>query len=218
MRILLMTIAYIAGSIPFGLVIARARGVDLRKTGSGNIGATNVLRSVGKGSAILTLIGDMGKGAAIVAIARAAGFNDTGVGLVGLCAVLGHDFSVFLSFKGGKGVATSLGVILVYSPVVGLATLGLWLLTAAIARYSSLSAIVSFLLLPVNYYLLSSSRDGIIRVVFGAVIAALILFKHRGNVSRLIDGTEGKIGGMSGKKAGGKACGKACRKDGEEVQ
>lgn len=218
MRILLMALAYIAGSIPFGLVIARARGIDLRKKGSGNIGATNVLRSVGKGAAILTLIGDMGKGAALVAIARAAGLNDTGAGLVGLCAVLGHDYSLFLSFKGGKGVATSLGVILVYSPAVGLATLGLWLMTAAIARYSSLSAIVSFLLLPVNYYLLSTYEDRIIRIVFGSVVAALILFKHRSNIGRLIDGTEGKIGRKSGNKADGEVGGNANGKAGGEVR
>lgn len=212
---LLIALAFILGSIPCGGIIAKAKGVDLKKIGSGNIGATNVLRSLGKGAALLTLLGDMLKGTAAVAIARAFvsdpwfyTFSASGVGagilqsitsspqaalegLVGLAAILGHNFSLFLRFRGGKGVATSLGVLVIYSPQVAILSLIIWLAAAFITKYSSLGAIVSFGLLPVNVFLFDPVG---IKVLISAMITLLILVKHAGNIERLIKGTERKIG------------------------
>lgn len=208
---LLIALAFILGSIPCGVIIAKAKGVDLKKIGSGNIGATNVLRSLGKGAALLTLLGDVLKGTAAVAIARAfvsdpgfyaSGFG-TGIlqsitsnpqaaieGLAGLSAILGHNFSLFLRFRGGKGVATSLGVLVIYSPQVAILTLIIWLVIALITKYSSLGAIVSFGLLPVNVFLFDPVR---IKALISALITLLILVKHVGNIERLIKGAERKI-------------------------
>ena len=216
MKILILIVAsFVLGSIPFGVIIAKIKGVDLKKIGSGNIGATNVLRSLGKGAALLTLLGDMMKGTAAVAIARAfvsdpgfyasyASGGGAGIlqsitsnpqaaieGLVGLAAILGHNFSVFLKFKGGKGVATSIGVLVIYSPQVAILTLIIWLVTAFITKYSSLGAIISFGLLPVNVFLFDPVG---IKVLISAMIALLILVKHIGNIERLIKGAERKIG------------------------
>ena len=216
MKILILIVAsFVLGSIPFGVIIAKAKGVDLKKIGSGNIGATNVLRSLGKGAALLTLLGDMMKGTAAVAIARAfvsdpgfyasyASGGGAGIlqsitsnpqaaieGLVGLSAILGHNFSMFLRFRGGKGVATSLGVLVIYSPQVAILTLIIWLVAALITKYSSLGAIISFGLLPVNVFLFDPVR---IKVLISAMIALLILVRHIGNIESLIKGTERKIG------------------------
>ncbi|MBI1811137.1 MAG: glycerol-3-phosphate 1-O-acyltransferase PlsY [Nitrospirae bacterium] len=209
---LLIAFSFVLGSIPCGVIIAKAKGVDLKKIGSGNIGATNVLRSLGKEAALLTLLGDMLKGTAAVAIARAfvsdPGFyaSEFGAGLLqsftsnpqaaieglaGLSAILGHNFSLFLRFRGGKGVATSLGVLVIYSPQVAILTLIIWLVAALITKYSSLGAIISFGLLPVNVFLLDPVR---IKVLISALIALLILVRHIGNIERLIKGTEKKIG------------------------
>src|SRR3989304_1398915 len=136
--VLLIIYSYLLGSIPFGMVLAKMKGVDLRKVGSGNIGATNVLRAMGKGPALMTLLGDLLKGTAAVAAAKMLGVGAFYEGLAGLAAIAGHNFPVFLRFRGGKGVATSLGVILIYMPQVGILTVALWLATALITRYSSL--------------------------------------------------------------------------------
>ncbi|MCX5717863.1 MAG: glycerol-3-phosphate 1-O-acyltransferase PlsY [Nitrospirae bacterium] len=215
MPALLITFAFILGSIPFGVIIAKAKGVDLKKIGSGNIGATNVLRSLGKRAALLTLLGDLLKGTAAVAIARifvsgpgfyasSASGGGAGIlqsvfsnpqatieGLAGLSAILGHSFSLFLGFRGGKGIATSIGVLVIYSPQVAMLTLIIWLIAALITKYSSLGAIVSFGLLPVNVFLFDPVR---IKVLISAMITLLILVKHIGNIKRLIKGAEGKIG------------------------
>ncbi|OGW57040.1 MAG: acyl-phosphate glycerol 3-phosphate acyltransferase [Nitrospirae bacterium RBG_16_43_8] len=213
MRILILIGAsFILGSIPCGVIIARVKGVDLKKIGSGNIGATNVLRSLGKGAAVLTLLGDVLKGTAAVAMARvfvsAHGFpviefggwtlqSDplaTIEGLAGLSAILGHNFSLFLRFKGGKGVATSLGVLVIYSPQAAMLTLTIWLVATLITKYSSLGAIVSFGLLPVNVFLFDPVG---IKVLISAMITLFILVKHIGNIERLIKGAERKIGERS---------------------
>ena len=112
--LMVLALSFLMGSIPFGLVFTMGTGVDLKKVGSGNTGATNVLRAVGKRAALMTLLGDMLKGVAAVALARALGLGLLVEGAAGLCAVLGHDFSFFLRFRGGKGVATSIGVVLIY--------------------------------------------------------------------------------------------------------
>jgi glycerol-3-phosphate acyltransferase PlsY len=133
---LLSAAAFLLGSIPTGMWVAKSRGVNLRGAGSGNIGATNVLRTTGKGAAVLTLFGDIAKGSLAVLMAK---YFHTGVfyeGIIGIFAVLGHNFSLFLKFRGGKGVATSIGVLSIYSPQTGLITIIIWLMTVLITRYS----------------------------------------------------------------------------------
>lgn len=191
---LLILFSFILGSIPFGVIIARVKGIDLKKVGSGNIGATNVLRAMGKGSAILTLLGDMLKGAAAVAIGSYLSVGAAYEGAMGISAILGHNFSLFLSFKGGKGVATSIGVLLIYSPKVAILTLMIWLLMALMTKYSSLGAIMSFGVLPINVWLFDYSK---VKLSVAAVIALLILARHIGNIERLIKGTERKLGKRS---------------------
>jgi glycerol-3-phosphate acyltransferase PlsY len=189
--VVLVAIAYLAGSVPFGLLIARLKGnVDLRRVGSGNIGATNVLRTVGKGAAALTLIGDIGKGAVVV-LARGLGASSRVLAVVALAAVLGHLFPIFLGFRGGKGVATTLGVVLAAMPVVGGLQLHVWLLVAVVWRYSSLAALAAAAALPALAWLLDGRP---VMVLFGALSAALIFWRHRENIERLRHGTEGKIG------------------------
>jgi glycerol-3-phosphate acyltransferase PlsY len=188
--ILLSALSFLLGSIPTGLLVARSRGIDLRNIGSGNIGATNVLRTAGRREALLTLLGDVLKGALPVI---AAGYYQTGTpyeGLIGLCAVLGHDFSVFLRFRGGKGVATSLGVLGVYSPQTGLVTIIIWLMTVILTRYSSLGALISFGLLPLSMLVFDSPEKSIIAFF----MSVLIFWKHRTNITRLINGSEPKVG------------------------
>lgn len=188
---LVIAFSYLLGSVPFGIVFTRAKGVDLRKVGSGNIGATNVLRAAGKGPAVLTLLGDILKGAAAVALARALGLGASYEGLAALAAVAGHDFSVFLKFRGGKGVATSLGAVLIYAPQAGILTVVLWLVTVALTRYSSLGAIVSFALLPVIMILTGQAK---LKAAVALALAALLLLKHSGNIKRLVEGTERRVG------------------------
>ena len=183
-------LAYLLGSVPFGLVMARVFGLgDIRKIGSGNIGATNVLRTGNKPAAALTLIGDAGKGAAAVLIARAVG-GESAAGIAGLFAMLGHCQSVFLGFRGGKGVATFLGTLLALSFPLGAAACATWAAVAAVFRISSLSAIVAALLAPV-WAVVFYHWHGAVLV---ALMTVLILVKHRENIARLRAGTEPRIG------------------------
>lgn len=188
--ILTAIVAYLLGSIPFGIVMARLFGLgDLRAIGSGNIGATNVLRTGNKLAAFLTLLGDSGKGAAAVLLARYA-VGEDGAGIAGLCAMLGHLYPIFLRFKGGKGVATFLGTLLALSFPVGLLACATWLLVAFVTRYSSLSALVAALFAPIYTAALYHMHGAILVLV----LTALIFFKHRENITRLRAGTETKIG------------------------
>jgi len=189
---ILLALSFLVGSIPFGIIVAKAKGVDLRKVGSGNIGATNVLRSIGKWPAAVTLLGDIMKGTLAVALGRYVGADPLYEGLFGIAAILGHNFSIFLKFRGGKGVATSLGVLLMYSPLVACITITLWLIVSVITKYSSLGALVSFGLLPFNIFLLDVAQKE--KLFIGVVITLLILIRHTDNISRLIRGTERKIG------------------------
>lgn len=183
-------LAYMLGSIPFGLVMARVFGLgDIRKIGSGNIGATNVLRTGNKPAAALTLVLDAGKGAIAVLVARAMVGEDA-AGLAGMFAMLGHLYSVFLKFSGGKGVATFLGTLLALSFPVGLAACATWLVVALIVRYSSLAALVAAALSPVFTFIFYH-RHGAVLVL---LLAALIFYKHSANIRRLLDRTEPKIG------------------------
>ncbi len=188
--IVVATAAYLLGSIPFGLVMARVFGLgDIRKIGSGNIGATNVLRTGNKLAAALTLVLDAGKGAVAVLVARALVGEDA-AGLAGLFAMLGHLYSVFLKFNGGKGVATFLGTLLALSFPVGVLACATWLVVAAATRYSSLAALVAAGLSPIfTYYFYH--RHGAVLVL---LLAALIFYRHGANIKRLIDHTESRIG------------------------
>lgn len=190
--LVLLAVGYLLGSIPFGVLIARgAGGVDLRRVGSGNIGATNVLRAVGKGAAALTLLGDIGKGALAVALARRTGVGDAVVAAAGLAAVLGHLFPVWSGFRGGKGVATTLGVVLGGMPSVGGALLLVWIAVAAIARYSSLAALAAIAAMPPLVWLLDGRPA---MLALSGALLVLVVVRHRENIRRLLAGTEGKIG------------------------
>ncbi|MEO5355886.1 MAG: glycerol-3-phosphate 1-O-acyltransferase PlsY [Nitrospirae bacterium YQR-1] len=200
MIVLYLLLSFLLGSIPFGVVIAKAKGVDLTKVGSRNIGATNVLRTVGKGAALFTLLGDLLKGSAAVLTGHLTGQSDIAVALMGLFAVLGHDFSVFMKFKGGKGVATSIGTTLIFMPYAGVFVILLWLITVIITRYSSLSALVSFALLPfatVFIYGWTFSKFN-----FSLILALLIFYKHRENIRNLLKGDEHRVGKETGEKSG----------------
>ncbi len=191
--ILWTAFGYLLGSIPFGMVIARALGLgDLRKIGSGNIGATNVLRTGNKPAALATLLLDSGKGAIAVLIARHFG-GDTAAMLAGGAAFLGHCFPIWLGFKGGKGVATFLGTLIALHWPLGLIACGVWLLTAVVSRISSLSALLAAALSPVFAW-------GLGRTDLTAVslfMAVLIFVRHRPNIARLLDGSEPRIGKKS---------------------
>jgi glycerol-3-phosphate acyltransferase PlsY len=190
---LLIMCAFIMGSIPVGVIVAKIKGVDLKKVGSGNIGATNVLRSLGKGPAALTLFGDMLKGTLAVALGRYFGLGIFYQGIIGLSAILGHNFSLFLGFRGGKGVATSLGVFLLYSPQTALITFIIWIVVVLTTKYSSLGALISFGLLPLNIFLFDS-KD---KLPVALLVTLFILIRHTDNIRRLIKGTERKIGERS---------------------
>ncbi len=181
---------YLIGSIPFGILITRLMGLgDLRQIGSGNIGATNVLRTGNKGAALATLLLDGAKGAVVVLIAREYHGEIAGQ-IAGLCAFLGHLFPVWLRFRGGKGVATFLGILLALCWPAGLAACATWLVTAVASRISSLSALVAAAFAPVYLWLFGSSNA----VWLAIIMAALVWIKHAPNIKRLLDGTEPKIG------------------------
>lgn len=188
--VLVGVLAYLLGAVPFGIVMARAFGLgDLRKIGSGNIGATNVLRTGNKPAAFLTVVLDAGKGGIAVLIARALVGEDAAQ-LAGLAAFTGHIFPVYLGFKGGKGVATFLGTLLALSWPIGLAACGTWLLVALVSRYSSLSALVAVATSPV--WMVVFHRGDL--VFLGAILTVLIYLRHWPNLQRLKAGTETKIG------------------------
>ena len=185
-------LGYLLGSIPFGLLITKAAGLgDIRAIGSGNIGATNVLRTGRKGLALATLLLDGGKGAIAVVIAMALTRDPIVPLIAGVAAVLGHNFPVWLKFKGGKGVATTLGMMLAAAPIVGAAACITWALVAAVFRYSSLAALVALALAPLYAELVV--HDHRVALAF-LVLAALGWFRHRANLARLKKGEEPKIG------------------------
>jgi glycerol-3-phosphate acyltransferase PlsY len=184
-------IGYLCGSIPFGLLLTRVAGLgDIRAIGSGNIGATNVLRTGKKGLAALTLLLDGGKGALAVGLALwLLPAQPYVLLLAGIGAFLGHLFPVWLKFKGGKGVATGLGVLLGLSWPVGLAAIGTWLLVALEAQYSSMAALAAFTVTPVIAWALGAQEACIASLVF----LPLLYWTHRANIRRLKEGTEAKI-------------------------
>lgn len=184
-------LGYALGSVPFGLLLTRWAGLgDIRAIGSGNIGATNVLRTGKKGLAALTLLLDGGKGAAAVLIMTFTTHGPTPAAIAGLFAVLGHLFPVWLRFKGGKGVATGLAVLLAFSFPVGLAACALWLIYAVWKKISSLAALMAFAMAPILALIIGIAPSKTLVIL---LISALIFFKHRANIARLRAGTEPRI-------------------------
>ncbi|MGD0103464.1 MAG: glycerol-3-phosphate 1-O-acyltransferase PlsY [Rhodopila sp.] len=188
---------YLLGSIPFGLLLTKVAGLgDIRGIGSGNIGATNVLRTGRRGLAAATLLLDGLKGAAAVLLGDLLVDPDIAL-LAGLAAVLGHLFPVWLNFKGGKGVATGLGVLIAAAWPVGVAACAVWLLVAAIARLSSLAALAAFASAPCVALVLE--EFGVVKLAF--TIAVLVFVRHQANIRRLFAGTEPRIGGSKTERA-----------------
>ncbi|CUX22391.1 MULTISPECIES: glycerol-3-phosphate 1-O-acyltransferase PlsY [Rhizobium/Agrobacterium group] len=183
-------IGYLFGSIPFGLILTRMAGLgDVRKIGSGNIGATNVLRTGNKKLAAATLLLDALKGTAAVLVANALWGYEASL-VAGFFAFLGHLFPVWLGFKGGKGVAVYIGVLLGAAPLMMLAFALIWLATAFITRYSSLSALLAMLIIPVALWVLGPEKTALLVTL----LSVISWWKHRENIARLLAGTESRIG------------------------
>jgi acyl phosphate:glycerol-3-phosphate acyltransferase len=196
-------LAYLLGSLSFAVIVSKAmRLEDPRTYGSGNPGATNVLRSGNKVAAILTLLLDALKGVLAVLVARALadrfGFGAATIALAGVAAFLGHLYPVFFRFEGGKGVATAAGVLLALDGRVGLASLATWLAIAFATRYSSLAALVTAMLAPVYAYFLIGDPPVVVLV---AVMSVLLIWRHRSNIAKLLNGTESKLGSKASKPA-----------------
>jgi glycerol-3-phosphate acyltransferase PlsY len=189
--------AYLIGSLSFAVIVSRAMGLnDPRSYGSGNPGATNVLRSGNKAAAVLTLLFDALKGAVPVLLARQFGApwgldGEGSVALLGLAAFLGHLWPVFFHFRGGKGVATAAGVLLAFNPWLGLATLATWLIVAFFSRYSSLAAIAAAVFAP--FYQLLIWERGPLALAIGAM-GMLLIWRHSANIQKLLAGTESRLG------------------------
>ncbi|MGY8526127.1 glycerol-3-phosphate 1-O-acyltransferase PlsY [Paracidovorax citrulli] len=195
-NILFALLAYLIGSISFAVVVSKSMGLpDPHSYGSGNPGATNVLRTGNKKAALLTLLGDGLKGWLAVWLAQrfgpAYGIDTTGIALVAVLVFLGHLFPVFHRFAGGKGVATAAGILLAINPWLGLATLATWIVIAAFFRYSSLAALVSALFAPFYYVLLFGTNAIALAIV---AISILLILRHRQNIAKLLSGKESRIG------------------------
>lgn len=192
MEYLLVLVAYLIGSIPMAIVVARAFGLpDPRTTGSNNPGATNILRYGGKTAAALTLAGDVLKGVVAILLVRYVTDDPQTVALGGAAVFLGHLYPIFFGFQGGKGVATALGVWLVLMPSVGGLLLLTWLAVAAAYRYSSLAALVAALAAPLYVWLLGGTG---VYIALAAGMTVFLFWRHRRNIRNLLDGTEGRIG------------------------
>ena len=207
-------LAYLLGSLPTGYLVARAKGIDIRSVGSGNIGATNVFRILGKPAGVFVLATDALKGyaacrclpALVAQLFGAAGRSDApslewAAVVAGLLAVLGHNYTVWLRFKGGKGIATSAGVLIALVPWALLTILTIWLVVFAASRYVSLASIAAAFSLPFAAWLVQRSSPGMIAITAG--MAILAIYKHKANIQRLLHGTESRIG--AAKKNGGVA-------------
>jgi acyl phosphate:glycerol-3-phosphate acyltransferase len=192
LTILFMIMAYLLGSIPTGYLVARARGVDIQKVGSGNIGATNVLRSVGKIPALIVVIMDPLKGFLAVLIPMLVGMSSWTICLAGLAAVLGNDFNLFLRLRGGKGVATSTGVFLGIDPLVTLLASTLAIATMSLGRYVSLGSLVGMTAAPL--LLLAKGGLSLPPLCLAFALMALAFLRHRDNIIKLAEGTERRLG------------------------
>ncbi|MEQ2007167.1 MAG: glycerol-3-phosphate 1-O-acyltransferase PlsY [Limisphaerales bacterium] len=205
--ITLVLLSYLLGSIPTGFLVAKAKGVDIRSVGSGNIGATNVFRILGKGAGIFVLTADALKGALAVLLAERAfkpHFIPEGEEykpilalleslplLAGICAILGHNYTCWLKFKGGKGIATTAGVFAALAPAAFGIALAAWLVVFAVSRYVSLASIVAAVALPLAVWL---TGNGGLLIGVATALGALAIYKHKANIERLLAGTESRIG------------------------
>ena len=191
-EVALILAAYLLGSVPTGYILGSLAGVDVRKAGSGNVGATNVARVLGKGRGALTLMVDVGKGWLAVFLALQLGVSLPWRTLVGIAVFLGHLYPIFLRFRGGKGVATALGVFLALAPGATLALIGIFALVVAVSRVVSLGSLSAALAAPIVFWLFDLPP---MVVAMGGFIALMITWRHRSNVQRLLAGTEPKFGG-----------------------
>jgi glycerol-3-phosphate acyltransferase PlsY len=211
LKILLVIVAYLLGSIPFGYLLVKyvfTSGEDVRQVGSGGIGATNVTRRAGIKAGLLTYVFDVAKGSAAVMLMRiVAGDDYTWIGAAAIAAIIGHIFPIFLKFRGGKGVATGVGVYLALAPVSVLTTLVLWAVIVYLTRYVSLASIIATAAVPLwtwLYYGLLWPNEHLTAMMVVAVVGcALIVAKHHENIGRLMKGTENKLGAKVG--PGGKS-------------
>ena len=189
--ILLPVLAYLVGSISSAIIISRLKGLDdPREVGSGNPGATNVLRSGDKSAAALTLLGDILKGFVPVLAARLLGAEPLTIAVVGLAAFLGHLYPVYYQFKGGKGVATAIGVLLAISPLTAFFIICIWLVVAFLTQYSSLAALIGALSAPLLFMLI---KPELAYIIMSGLLAGLLAWRHQANINRLLNGTESKI-------------------------
>ncbi len=192
---LVVLMAYLIGSISFAVVVSKLMGLpDPHSYGSGNPGATNVLRTGSKAAAVLTLLGDAAKGYLAVVLARmlvGVDIDSWVLPAVALAAFIGHLFPVFHGFKGGKGVATALGILLAINWVLGLTTLSTWLIVAVFLRYSSLAALISALFAPAYFVFLFGIQPMALAIL---LMSALLIWRHRSNIKNLLNGTEGRLG------------------------
>ena len=189
--LVLIGFAYLLGSLPSGYVVGKLAGVDVRTVGSGNVGATNVARAVGKGQGLLTLIADVAKGFVPVALALRWGMQPAALAMVAIAAFLGHLYPAFLRFHGGKGVATALGALLALAPLATLVLIVVFSLVAVASRRVSLSSMTAAAVAPIALWLFHQPPA---IVAMGAFLAAMIVWRHRGNIQRLLAGTEPRFG------------------------
>lgn len=191
-----LCIGYLCGSVSAAIITCKVLGLaDPRTTGSGNPGATNVLRVGGKKAAAITLVGDMFKGLLPILIMRVFTDDITTIALTGFAAFLGHLYPLFFQFKGGKGVATALGALVGYSWICGLMAMGTWLLASWLFKISSLAALITFALAPIYLYIITGHS---ILALFMIAISALLFWRHKANIQRILSGTEDKIGHKKG--------------------
>lgn len=191
MAILITIVSYLLGSIPTGYIVGTLAGIDIRKVGSGNVGATNVARTVGKTKGLLTLTADVAKGFIPVFVALRLGLSYTAVASVGIAAFLGHLYPVFLKFQGGKGVATALGVLLALAPMATLVLVAVFGVVVFFSRIASVSSIAAAVAAPITLWSFSYSPAIVAMSVF---LAVMIILRHRGNIRRLLAGTEPRFG------------------------
>jgi glycerol-3-phosphate acyltransferase PlsY len=188
---LLIFFAYVIGSVPSGYILGKISGIDVRSVGSGNIGATNVARALGKGRGGLTLLADAAKGYLPVFLALRLEFDAAALALIAVAAFLGHLYPLFLNFHGGKGVATALGALLALAPTATLVLIVVFVVAVLVSRIVSLGAIAAAMAAPVALWFFSQS---LVFVAMGLFLGAMIILRHRGNIQRLLAGTEPRFG------------------------
>jgi len=191
LQYLLLPLAFLVGAIPFGFLAGKRRGIDLRESGSKSIGATNTLRLLGPRAGVTVLVLDTVKGLLPVLAAKALHFEGPWVVAVGLCAVLGHIYSPFVRFKGGKGVATSLGVLIALSPAVAGGSLIVFFLTVWLTRWVSLGSILAAIAQAILFFVLEPNQRAF--QIFGLITAAFVVYRHRANIVRLRNGVEPRL-------------------------